>query len=284
MAWIESHTVLLRHRKVLLLATDLNVTPVAIVGHLHVLWHAILEQQEDGDLRDWPDEMIAQAAAYTGDARAFVLALQSRKWLDGKIVHDWIEYAGRYLQSKYRTANQSKLEKIFKKHQSVRKSVSSQTKDRLKSAHLTRPNHPNLDDLTRPNQDNHSADCAEVQKPLAPPKSAAVFAAYSLAYQSRYGVAPVRNQQTNSMLCKLVDKLGAEAARAVASYYLTHNQPFYVAKRHPVNLLLADAEGLHTQWATGIKATTLEGKQAELKDSVVEQVRRVELLMKGRTA
>jgi hypothetical protein len=161
MAWIESHTVLLRHRKVLLLSADLNLPPVVIVGHLHVLWHAILEQQEDGDLRDWPDEMIAQAAAYTGDAKAFVLALQSRKWLDGKMVHDWLEYAGRYLQSKYRTANQSKLEKIYKKHQSVRKTVSSQTKDRLKSVHLTRPNQPDLTNIT-----NLTEDPALASQPL----------------------------------------------------------------------------------------------------------------------
>lgn len=124
--------------------------------------------------------------------------------------------------------------------------------------------------------------CAEVQKPRTPPKSADVFEAYREAYESRYGVDPVRNQQTNSMLCRLVDKLGAGEAAHVARFYLTHNNPFYVAKRHPVNLLLADAEGLRTQWATGTKATTSEAKQAELKDSVVEQAKRVEALLQGR--
>ncbi len=117
--------------------------------------------------------------------------------------------------------------------------------------------------------------CAEVPKPRTPPKSAATHEAYREAYQGRYGVDPVRNQQTNSMLCRLVDKLGQDEAPQVARFYLTHNNPFYVAKRHPVNLLLADAEGLRTQWATGTKATTSEAKNAEFKDNVVSQADRI---------
>ena len=116
MAWIESHTVLLRHRKVLQLATDLSIPPVVVLGHLHALWHAVLEQQEDGDLTEWPDAMIAQAAAYTGDASVLVTALQSRKWLDGKFIHDWIDYAGLFLTKKYSTSNSVLLKKIWRKH------------------------------------------------------------------------------------------------------------------------------------------------------------------------
>lgn len=149
MAWIESHTVLLRHRKVLQLANDLGLQPVHVIGHLHALWHTVLEQQEDGNLGEWPDVMIAQAAAYSGDAAAFVAALQSRKWLDGKIIHDWMDYAGRYLQVKYRTSNPARLLKIQKLHKSVPKSVSSRSKVCPKTDNLTLPNQP---DLTSPNQ------------------------------------------------------------------------------------------------------------------------------------
>ncbi len=148
MPWIESHTVLLRHRKVLQLADDLSIQPVVAIGHLHALWHAVLEQQEDGDLSEWPDMMIAQAAAFTGDATHFVRCLQSRKWLDGKMVHDWIEYAGRYLTVKYRTANPMKLHKIYKKYQSVSRSVFSRSKVRSKTDNL--PNQPDLTNLTEP--------------------------------------------------------------------------------------------------------------------------------------
>lgn len=144
MPWIESHTVLLRHRKVLQLADDLSIQPVYVIGHLHALWHCALEQQEDGDLSEWPDSMIAQAAAYTGDPLHFVECLQARKWLDGKMLHDWLEYAGRYLTVKYRTANPLKLLKIHKRHQSVSRSVFRPTTVRSKSDNLT--------NLTGPNQ------------------------------------------------------------------------------------------------------------------------------------
>ena len=149
MAWIQSHTVLLRHRKVLQLATDLTLPAVHVVGHLHALWHTVLEQQENGDLTDWPDDMIAQAAAYPGPASAFVSALQARKWLDGKIIHDWMDYAGRYLLMKYRTSNPKRLLQIQKLHQSVSRSVSSRTKVRPKSDILRRDNKPNI---TNPHQ------------------------------------------------------------------------------------------------------------------------------------
>src|ERR1041385_5456139 len=64
MAWIESHTVLLRHRKTIMLASALDIKPVYAIGHLHALWHNALEQQEDGDLSAWPNSMFAQMSGY----------------------------------------------------------------------------------------------------------------------------------------------------------------------------------------------------------------------------
>ena len=133
------------------MANVLALPPVAILGHLHALWHAVLEQQEDGDLSSWPDDMIAHAAAYTGDAAAFVRALQEQKFLDGKVVHDWLDYAGRYLKNKYRTSNPKKLKAIYKLHQSVSRSDSRLTTVRLKS-----DNQPNQPDLTRPDPPNQT--------------------------------------------------------------------------------------------------------------------------------
>lgn len=98
---------------------------------------------------------------------------------------------------------------------------------------------------------------------------------YRAAYRGRYGADPVRNQTINSQIARLVDRLGAEDAPEVAAFYLSHNDPFYVRKRHPVGLLLQDAESLRTQWATGIKATTGEAKNAEVQDNVVGQAERI---------
>jgi uncharacterized protein YdaU (DUF1376 family) len=113
--------------------------------------------------------------------------------------------------------------------------------------------------------------------------SGETWESYRSAYKSRYGVDPVRNRTVNSILCRVVEKLGATEAPKVAAFYLTHHGAFYVQKMHPVNLLLADAEKLRTEWATNTKMTNGAVRNAEFQDNVVEQVKRVEALMKGRT-
>lgn len=102
MAWIESHTVLRNHRKVLPLSRALRIGLAQTIGHLHLLWHAALEQQENGDLTKWSDELIAELAGYQANAPQFVRLLQEFGWLDGKVIHDWWDYAGRFLQVKYK--------------------------------------------------------------------------------------------------------------------------------------------------------------------------------------
>lgn len=106
-------------------------------------------------------------------------------------------------------------------------------------------------------------------------KGSMTWERYRTVYRGRYGADPVRNQTINSQIARLVDRLGAEDAPEVAAFYLSHNDPFYVRKRHPVGLLLQDAESLRTQWATGIKATTGEAKNAEVQDNVVGQAERI---------
>jgi hypothetical protein len=97
----------------------------------------------------------------------------------------------------------------------------------------------------------------------APPKSAEAWAAYSAAYEARYGVPPVRNAQVNSQLGQLVDKLGAEEAPMVAAFYLTSRNRFYVGAGHSVGLLVKDAEKLRTEWATGRQSTATEATLAD---------------------
>lgn len=156
MAWIESHTVLGRHRKVLFLAHELGTDPIHIVGHLHVFWHAILEQQEDGDLSQWPAEMIAGAAGWKGDATQFVAAMKRHGWIDDCLVHDWLEYTGKFLHSKYSTSNPSKLKSIYEKYgykygkgkgkyaKVLAQEKRKKSADQARLPNLTKPNLPNL--------------------------------------------------------------------------------------------------------------------------------------------
>lgn len=111
-------------------------------------------------------------------------------------------------------------------------------------------------------------------KPPPDPLNNATWLAFSDAYAKRYGVAPVRNASVNTCISNVVKRLGDESPH-VAAFYLTHNGRFYVEKRHPVTMLLKDAEGLRTQWKTGTKFTALEARSAEQKDSLREQYKRL---------
>lgn len=114
----------------------------------------------------------------------------------------------------------------------------------------------------------------ELPSKLPNPLNAQTWEGYASAYAFRYGTAPVRNAKSNTCISNIVKRLGNDAPE-VASFYLTHNDQWYVKKRHPVDSFLGDCEGLRTQWKTGRKSTGLEARSAEQKDAVVEQIKRV---------
>lgn len=157
MAWIESHTILINHKKLRDLARELRLRPSYIMGHLHALWHVALDQQENGDLSSWSDESIAEYSDYPGDAPQYVRLLQKYRWLDGKKIHDWLDYAGKFLTRKYSTSNREKLSEIWLIHGRVYggetvasgKRVNSEPKATLPTNHtnLTLPTNQPAPDL-----------------------------------------------------------------------------------------------------------------------------------------
>lgn len=116
MPWIKSHINLIRHKKLIECARELRIKPVYLLGHLHALWHVALEQADDGDISSWSDDFIAASACYLGDCFQFVSLLQNHGWLDGKLIHDWLDYAGPYLIKKYGNSNKLYLIEVWKKH------------------------------------------------------------------------------------------------------------------------------------------------------------------------
>ena len=92
------------------------------------------------------------------------------------------------------------------------------------------------------------------------PLSAPTWIAYGAAYRVRYGVDPVRNAKVSGMLCKFVERVGSDAAPAVAEFYVGLNRGLYVSARHAVDLLLRDAEALHTDWQRGQSITDHEAR------------------------
>jgi hypothetical protein len=96
MAWIESHDTIWEHHKTIRLCAMLNIGRAAAIGHLHGLWHFVLRNAwKDANLEPWGDAEIERAAWWEGEKGACVKALREVGFLDGFVVHDWVERAGR---------------------------------------------------------------------------------------------------------------------------------------------------------------------------------------------
>ena len=91
----------------------------------------------------------------------------------------------------------------------------------------------------------------------------ATWAAYSAAYQERYGVQPVRNAKVNAAIKSFTRRIGADESPGVARYYLSHSDAFYARKCHDVGPMLADAEKLRTEWVTQRQVTGITARQQE---------------------
>lgn len=106
MAWIESHQELLDHPKVLGLASDMGWDRDLTIGRLHRFWWWCLDYATTGDLRRYNDAQIAMGAGVdASEGRQFVEAMKRSCWVDSEPyfrVHDWWDYAGKFLQVKWR--------------------------------------------------------------------------------------------------------------------------------------------------------------------------------------
>lgn len=87
--------------------------------------------------------------------------------------------------------------------------------------------------------------------------------AYAGAYQQRYGVPPTRNRAVNGQLAKYLERVPLEEAPDIAAFYVQSKRGLYASAKHPVNLLLRDAEALRTEWLTGRQGTDAEARQAD---------------------
>lgn len=291
MAWIESHQALEKHPKVLRLSRLAQWTVPETIGKLHIFWWWCLDYAPDGQLDKFDVEVIANVFGVTQDAQKFVVqTLTDVGFVDFAPqlrVHDWWDYAGRFLQVRYKRT--PKMWKEIKRlYGDAKQPTNNRTTTGLSAINNHKPNQPNQ---TKPNQPNqiqektipasHTAGTrdANTEGVVVDAKEPAVgsetWAAYSQAYVRRYGTLPVRNKQINAQLKKLVEYLGPTEAPQVAAFYLTCTLPLYVTARHPTNLLLRDATGLHTQWATGTRATSVEARSAEMKTGMNEQLKRV---------
>ncbi len=106
MAWIESHQQLLNHPKVMDLSAAMGWDVDVVIGKLHRLWWWCIDYAEDGDLRKHREGRIAAAMNVpVSDAKKLVKELVEAGWIDSEPylrIHDWWDYAGKYLQGRYK--------------------------------------------------------------------------------------------------------------------------------------------------------------------------------------
>lgn len=109
MTWIKSRVGLVRCRRVRRLSADLGISPVCAIGHLHALWHAAMEDEAYGDVTDWLDDELADAAAWMGDPALLRAALHRHRFLTTteddaprELIGDWQEIGGTVLYQRER--------------------------------------------------------------------------------------------------------------------------------------------------------------------------------------
>jgi hypothetical protein len=86
---------------------------------------------------------------------------------------------------------------------------------------------------------------------------------YSTAYFDRYKTEPVRNAKVNGQVKQFVKRLGFTESPFVAAFYVQSNTAYYVQRGHSFDGLLADAEKLRTEWATGNVMTQTRARQID---------------------
>lgn len=116
--------------------------------------------------------------------------------------------------------------------------------------------------------------CATIDgQQAAPAPTSAVWDSYSAAYETRYGEKPTRNKKVNGQLAHFVTRIPRDEAPDVAAFYVSHSGQLYVRAMHCVDLLLRDAEGLRTQWATGRQVTGTSARQQDRTAANLEAIR-----------
>lgn len=116
MAWIEVHTNLSDHPKVLRAAKALKMDSDMLVGKLIRLWTWSLENREDGLLSDLDVERLNYLMNYSGKSERLLDALVVNRLLDAQedgryLIHDWDEHVSMLMETRERKREQARLRK-----------------------------------------------------------------------------------------------------------------------------------------------------------------------------
>lgn len=103
MAWFESHQSLERHPKTHELMGEMGWDLDTAIGKLSRFWWWALDYAPTGDVGKYNDAVLAGSVGLAAkDGEAFKIAMLKARWLERRegtlLIHDWRDYAGRYLR------------------------------------------------------------------------------------------------------------------------------------------------------------------------------------------
>ena len=111
------------HPKLIASARSLQLPRVHLMGHLTNMWLGALEFAEDGDLWRGDDEaslrFFESLADISGESGQFLEVFRKDRWLDGWLIHDWLDHTSELLIARYSSHNRQLLVEIYKKHNRV---------------------------------------------------------------------------------------------------------------------------------------------------------------------
>jgi hypothetical protein len=102
----------LEHPKTLDLASRLEASLPATIGHLELLWAFTGKYAPAGDIGRHTDGAIARACHWAGRPELFILALREARFIDSSsthrlTIHDWHDHAPRWVKSKLKSFGQA---------------------------------------------------------------------------------------------------------------------------------------------------------------------------------
>jgi hypothetical protein len=87
--------------------------------------------------------------------------------------------------------------------------------------------------------------------------------AYEDGFYSRYGEKPLDNPKSRSQMLNFLKLVSVDEAPGIIASYLQNNHFRYVDSKHPLGLLVTDAQKLRTEWATKKPMTSASARRID---------------------
>ena len=135
MAWIKSHQSIERHPKLFKLMDVMKWDLDTAIGKIHRFWWWCQDYAEDGDLKKHSAFALATACGVSSDqSETFLQSMIEAALIDREPylrVHDWWDYAGPYLITKYKQQT-DKWQRIKDLYNNSSSNCSSEVQERKK--------------------------------------------------------------------------------------------------------------------------------------------------------